>query len=385
MIRRLPLALVVLVAAPALAQHEGLLQIDDGLSHTLERQRALGRLPGAFLGAKPLSAYEALAYADSALAASGEPGGIDRALLERYVGRRPGPGVADVRRVAPGLYGNGTALFAARDEGWGIEVEPLVQLSYGRARRTERGGRTPTAPVWQNTRGLRAAGHLGPHFFFESRIEENQWRHPMPEHDGDSAPRLGFTKFTDGRTYDYLVGTGVVGARVPIGRDGRFEARFGRDRNRWGFGVGTLALSNYAPAYDHLQLRTSFWRLHYTNVFARFTDARTRGPGNSRLFPRKFGALHRLALDLPGRVQVELFEQVVFAADTTGTGGRGGFDLAYLNPVIFYRGRRGRDGQRRQRAPRGRRRVGRRARRRGLRPAPPRRAHPRPDHRQLLG
>src|SRR5690606_21335953 len=53
------LLLAALTAAPARAQSEGLLQVEDDLHHFLERQQVLGRLPGAALGAKPLSAYEA--------------------------------------------------------------------------------------------------------------------------------------------------------------------------------------------------------------------------------------------------------------------------------------------------------------------------------------
>ncbi len=333
--RSFALFFVLLLVAPAAhAQQEGLLQIDDEFSRTLQRQRALGRLPGAFLGAQPLSAYAAHAYADSALASGGPLSTVDRTLLQRLTGRTAGPGVGTVRRLTPLLYGDGNSFYSARGEDYAVEVSPLALLSYGRARQSELEGREATVPVWQNTRGLRAAGHVGGHIFFEARLEENQRRPVQTAYDRQvlTAPRLGNSKLQDGTTYDYFVATGVVGFRSK-----HFEARFGRDRNEWGFGRTSLILSNYATVYDHLQLRTQFWRLHYTNQFAQFVAFRPDNEPIDSIVPRKYGVFHRLALDLPARVQLEIFESVIFATDTTGAGRRSGFDLAYLNPIIFYR------------------------------------------------
>ena len=302
---------------------EGLLQIGDALDRFLARQQALGHLPGAHLGARPLSAYEARAYLDSLAVRPDGLTATDRRLLARFRREEAGPGVAWVRRHAPFLYADGQAFLSVREDGYALEAEPLATLSLGRARTTGRGW----VPVWQNTRGARAAGHLGRHLFFEGRVEESQWRVPISERERGTAPRLGFVHDLDG-AYDYLTATGVVGVRT------RFvEARFGRDRNQWGYGAGSVALSSYAPAYDQLQIRTRVWRLHYTNLFAQLVD---RAPGSGGVLPRKFAAMHRLAVHLPGRVELALFEQVVFADDTTGHRGTA-FDLAYLNPLILYR------------------------------------------------
>lgn len=334
---RFPFVLIVLVvlAPNAAAQREGVLQIDDAFSHTLVRQHTLGRLPGGFVGAQPLSAYQARAYADSVLAAgTGVLGRADHALLGRLTGQTVGPGVGSVRRFASFLYADGNSFYSARDADYALEVSPLATLSYGRARQTEMDGREASLAVWQNTRGARAAGHIGAHVFFEARVEENQRRvvHPQFVRGANTAPRVGDAKFQDGSVYDYFIATGIVGFRSKF-----FEARFGRDRNRWGFGRTSLILSDYATVYDQLQIRTQFWRLHYTNLFARLSALRPSGDPSGSIIPRKYSTFHRLALDLPGRVQLELFESVVFATDTTGANRRTGFDLAYLNPIILYR------------------------------------------------
>ncbi|HLA64795.1 MAG TPA: hypothetical protein VK610_10240, partial [Rhodothermales bacterium] len=133
-----------------------------------------------------------------------------------------------------------------------------------------------------------------------------------------------------GTTYDYFRASGVVGYH-----DRFVEVRFGRDRNRWGPGTNSLSLSDYAPAYDQLQIRARVWRLAYTSLVARFTDPRSP-TGSDTFLPSAYGAFHRLTLALPYRTELSLYESVIFADDSTG-GRRRGFELAYLNPILFYR------------------------------------------------
>jgi hypothetical protein len=329
-------ALAACAARPAPAQMvpgpEGVLEIGDDLSRFLLRQQVLGRLRGAHLSAQPLSAYEARRHLDSLALRREGMTPADRYLLARHRREVQGPGVAWVRQWVPGLYRDGEAFISVASDDYTLHLEPLAYLSYGRARRSAAEGEDPWVSVWQNTRGARAAGHLGDHLFFEGRLEENQVRVPFSQRDPQShtAPRLPLVRDLDG-AYDYMLSTGIVGVRTKY-----VELRFGRDRNRWGFGRGSAALSDYAPVYDQLQIRTQFWRLHYTNLFAMFVD-RPLGPWRGdRLLPRKYGAYHRLALDLGRGVEVEVFEAVAFADDITA-GGRSGFDVAYLNPIILYR------------------------------------------------
>jgi hypothetical protein len=321
---------LLLVASPAaLAQlppgPEGVLQINDELSRFLERQQALGNLPEAHLGAQPLSAMEARRYLDSLALRPGALTATDYRLLRRLRREEPGPGVGLVRRHLPFLYQDGETFITVREDDYALHAEPLAYLSLGRARITDGGW----VPYWQNTRGARVAGHLGNHLFFEGRLEENQWKVPFPNRVAETAERLPFVRDLSG-AYDYMLATGLVGVRTKY-----VEARFGRDRNRWGYGTGSLALSNYAPVYDQLQIRTNVWRIQYTNLFTQFVDRR-RVPESLHL-PRKYGAFHRLAIHLPASVELEIFEQVIFTQDTTMAGARGGYELAYLNPIILYR------------------------------------------------
>ncbi len=293
----------------ARAQTDGLLQIDDAFHEHLERQRTLGRLPDAHLTHKPLSAYEAHRYLSTL---------------------RPDSTVSPLSSLHPPqssigpLYRNGHDFFSVQSDGVALQFNPLLYVSYGTA-----DGR----PVWQNTRGIRASGHIGPHVFFEARIEEIQERPPVYEFDRLTAPRRPFVRvFGDSTGYDYQVATGIVGLRTK-----HFEVRFGRDRNQWGPAENSLVLSDYATVYDQLQIRTTFWRIQYVNLFAAFADPDpfASWPVNT-VVPRKFGAFHHLSINVTDRINVEVFESIIFGPDSAS--GRGdGFDLAYLNPVVLYR------------------------------------------------
>ena len=350
-------------ATTAKAQSEGLLQPEDDVHLFLERQRVLGAVSDPELGARPLSTYRAYAILDSlarrdSLARLADPdqatalsdpsapapprrrellSPLDRARLARLRGETTagvfGPAVASRTR----LYQDGRSFARAAGQvpggaDYALEVEPLLFLEGGPGRQTEVGDADPSPFVYSAARGLRVAARLG-RVFADARVEETQRRVPLGDAGRRSAPRLGFTVFPDGRgvapVYDYLNTTGMVGYIGPS-----FEARFGRDRNRWGLGRESTFLTDYAAPYDQLQLRFRVWRLAFQSLYARSVEL----PPSDGLAPSRYIAAHRAALDLGRGVEIEAFETVAFATDTTDQGRRGGFELAYLNPIQFYRG-----------------------------------------------
>lgn len=322
------LLVTAIAAAPARAQEEGVLQLGDDLHAFLERQQVAGRLPGVFLDLRPLSAAEAARALDTLATYSDGLSATDRALLARYRGEGQAPGATFVRRHLPALYADGEHLASVQGDGFRLVLEPIGYFAGGPAQHTDLPGRDPSTFMWQNTRGFRAAGSLGSRFFFETRLEENQRRPLVNEHDVSTAPRLGDVKLPGGDTYDYWRAAGVLGYR-----DRFLELRFGHDRNRWGLGANSLLLSDFAPAYDQLQARVRVWRLQYVSMVMRRTDPRVPNAGWT-YFPSSYGAFHQLSIDLPGRVQASVFESVVFANDTIRARG---FETAYLNPIIFWR------------------------------------------------
>ncbi len=328
---RLALLALLVVAAPAAAQREGVLHLDDAADAFLVRQQALGRLAGADLGARPLAAYEATRWLDSLAADSGAMTTVDRRTLARLRGTSAGPNVGVVQSLAGRAYADGETLAAVDGPGFRLVAEPVLYLGGGPALgiADSVGGRPTNATPYRNSRGVRAAGRAGP-LFFDATVLENQQAAPWVTWEDRTTPRLTYVKLNGG-TYDYWDVRGVVGVQTRF-----FEARYGRDRDRWGFGTNSLTLSGYAAPYDALQLRANVWRLHYSSVLAELVRPLDRPQGGiPPVNARRYAAQRRIALAL-GRVDVELFEMVVFADDSLA-GNRRGFQFSYLNPVLFLR------------------------------------------------
>ena len=324
------LAFVILFVLPqhVLAQQEGLMQIDDPLHLFLIRQQTAGRVPGAFLSHQPLSFYEAKKYLDTLNTQSHALTRVDRQRLAFFLGENPGPAATRLRTRSTEFYRNGLDLLGDSKKDWAVYINPMIYLTYGRARQTQRDNREASMSTWQRSYGLRGSGHLGKHVFFETRLTADNYKPVWLVQESGTAPRLGHQGVLDGDTYGYFTATGVVGINSKY-----IELRFGRDRNRWGYGAGSVVLSNYAPVYDQVQIRTTVGDLQYTNLFAALSEPRFKKSGLA--IPRKYAAFHRLTANVSNRIQIGFFETIIFSSDSLGA--RSGFDLSYANPIIFYR------------------------------------------------
>ena len=90
-----------------------------------------------------------------------------------------------------------------------------------------------------------------------------------------------------------------------------------------------LLSNNHAP-YPFFTLITNFWKIKYYNHFTTFYDIY-----NSDISQKKHGAFHYLDYSLNDRLTIGLFEGVLWQAKDENY--ERGFDIHYLNPIIFYR------------------------------------------------
>jgi hypothetical protein len=113
-----------------------------------------------------------------------------------------------------------------------------------------------------------------------------------------------------------------------------FNLTAGRGRNSFGEGHRSLLLSTEAQGYPYLRITTTLWKIKYVNLFAAMNDIRG-ADGDPTQFKRKYAAMHYLSWNATRRLNVALFEAIIFDG---GSGAyRRGFDVSYLNPIIFYR------------------------------------------------
>lgn len=317
--------------------HDGLLRINHPMHGFLERQQTLGRLPRAVLSHKPLSRGAATAYLDSLDTRRDMLSPAEQQHLDRYQRRAARPGAA--RGQQWGGFANGHDLVSATGSRYAIQATPVAYGAGGPLSQSDLPARESTSAAWRGTLGARTYGRLGRYVFFDVEATATRERPPRVEFNTPgrpTAPRLGNVTLHDD-TYAYADVRGVVGVRTRF-----FELRAGRDRNRWGPGTGSVMLSNYGPAHNQVQLRTTVGRVQYTNLFSQYAapagpSAPDETPDFSRR-PRSYGASHRLALRVSDRVELGAFETIVFAPERDSTVNRRGFDIAYLNPIVFLRG-----------------------------------------------
>ncbi|MGK0390176.1 MAG: hypothetical protein ACI94Y_002927 [Maribacter sp.] len=192
-----------------------------------------------------------------------------------------------------------------------------------------------------NTRGVQVMGHIGKTLTFYSDVYENQARFPgyvnqfVKENfvvpGGQGFPKRFDSQLTttNDRAFDFAAATG----QITYQPNEFFNIQMGHGKNFIGDGYRSMLMSDNHFNYPYLKIRTSFWKLNYTNLYTQMIDI-PNGVSQSvarTTFDKKYVVSHYLSINATKRFNIGLFESVVHQ-DSTGT-----FELNYLNPIILYR------------------------------------------------
>ena len=224
------------------------------------------------------------------------------------------------------FYPTQASMLQINDDDFFLSVNPGLYLHTGSSDLDDN-------PLYTNTRALKIRGQLNQRLGFYSFISENQLRAPLHQkqfrQQYNALPGAHMVKTFKDDGLDYFTASGYVSFRlIPA-----IELQAGQSANFIGHGQRSLLLSDFATDYLFLKFSTRINRFYYQNLFARLTD-RSRGGGIGRVLPAKYMAAHYLGIDLAPNLNLGFYEAVMFH-DNDGTGR--GFELHYLNPVIFYR------------------------------------------------
>jgi hypothetical protein len=185
-------------------------------------------------------------------------------------------------------------------------------------------------------RGGRVEGSIGKKFYFSSDIYVANAIAPSYMTEQNSSTK---TFFGNGarRVYEANNGNLQENALNATGQityqpNKYFQVQLGHGKNFIGDGYRSMLLSDNSTFYPYLKLTTSFWNLQYTNLYTTMLDVNS-GLTNQGTFPRKYITSHYLSWNITPRLNIGLFETVIYQ-DSANTRG---FDLYYLNPVILYR------------------------------------------------
>lgn len=219
-------------------------------------------------------------------------------------------------------------------------VDPIFDLQVGKDADAD------FNTTFNNTRGILVQGGLGKNFnfytsFFESqgRFADyvNRYAESLKAFGPDPAiiPGRGIGKRFKTDAYDYP----VAEAYLSFTPSKYFNFQFGQGKTFIGDGYRSLVLSDVASPHPFFKINTNFWKIKYTNTWMWLKDVRPEVE-QDKAFLTKYIANHYLSWNVSKRVNIGLFESIIWENSNNR-----GFDISYLNPIIFYRAIEFQNGQ----------------------------------------
>ncbi|TXB63883.1 hypothetical protein FRY74_11545 [Vicingus serpentipes] len=113
-----------------------------------------------------------------------------------------------------------------------------------------------------------------------------------------------------------------------------FTIQAGVGKHFIGDGYRSLLLSDYANSYPYLKVTANIWKIKYMALYTNFQDI-NYSSGNYSDYRQKFATIHYLSYNATKWLNIGFFESIIFQAQEDNY--YRGYDLNYLNPVLFLR------------------------------------------------
>ncbi len=329
--------LVMIPAISVLAQSTNA-PLNDDYYHWIDRYEIkAGRVaPEIFTGVKPYKRDALIAFIDSVdrkdNVFTSKSDQFNKTYLRNDSWEWSRSGESDSRKpILKHLYKKKSDLVHADLPEFDIHVNPVLYFEYGADSRQDE-------PLFINTRGVEIRGMIDRKVGFYTYLTDNQARLPFYVQQGIAQnpviPHEGFWKDFKSNGVDFF----QARAYIDFSLSKHIYMQFGHDRTFIGNGYRSLIFSDYSPPSLFLRTNVKVWKLNYLFQLNRVTaDAfgSTGGSSSSSKYPQKFMAFHQASFNIGKKFNLGVFESVVFSAEDSVSGG--GFDIGYLNPVIFYR------------------------------------------------
>lgn len=225
------------------------------------------------------------------------------------------------------FYPNDAAFAAVYDKNFTLRLNPVLELKAGKETDNDN-------IIYQAFRGAEIMGTIGGSIHFYTQITENQMR-PFQyisqygagfnrQNNYNFNPYYTYWKdIHNFQGYDFSNALGYV----EYNPNKHFSLMLGHDRNHYGYGYRSLFLGDNGAPYFQIKANAYIWKFHYHMMLAEFTGQYVRGA--DRLLPKKYGAFHLLSFKPSSKLELGLYEGIIFNRPN-------GFELNYLNPMIFY-------------------------------------------------
>jgi hypothetical protein len=311
--------------------------LNEDYYHLIDRYevKAGGIMPQLFTTVKPYKRSAIIGYIDSLRALDAFASAADRFNYE-YLRIdswewSASPGADSHRPLLKHFYKKVSDFYSVATPEFDLHVNPVLYLGVGKDSRRDEA-------LYINTRGIEVRGMVDKKVGFYTYLADNQSL--LPSYVAERVdttgvvPHEGFWKrFKEGRGVDFLHARGYITFEATK----NINLQFGHDRFFIGNGYRSLTFSDYSPPALFLKGNVKVWKLNYLFLLNQMTATRDGRAANGvfRGYPNKFVALHHLSVNIGKKLNVGVFESVIFSPDdTTGTDH---FRLEYLNPIIFFR------------------------------------------------
>lgn len=226
------------------------------------------------------------------------------------------------------FYKNKADLYYHKSKDFDLHINPVLYFGGGRELDADQ--------IFINTRGVELRGMIDDKVGFYTFLTENQYFFPSYVNDRiekyDAVPDANFWKpFKEGG-YDFFNARGYINFNFTK----HISTQFGHDKNAFGDGYRSLINSDYAGANTFWKINLNVWKLNYQVIYNFMNTGQTTNPAYQTVtHQKKYNVFHHLSMNVLKNLNIGVFETVTYGCqDSTGNGC---FEVAYLNPIIFYR------------------------------------------------
>jgi hypothetical protein len=194
-----------------------------------------------------------------------------------------------------------------------------------------------------NTRGFEIGGTIGSKFFFYTSAYENQGKFANYFENyitkTGMVPAQSYDRTSNGNSQvkgsrDWSYSTAMLG----FAPNKNISIALGQDKMFIGDGYRSVLISDYSPTYPLLRFTADIGKhIQYMATWAYMDnqgapryDVNASGPN----YRRTWAAFHYIDWNINSRASLGFFNALI-AAEADDQGNRHGFDLNYVNPVLF--------------------------------------------------
>jgi hypothetical protein len=228
-----------------------------------------------------------------------------------------------------GAYEYHSTFLGVKGKDYSVSLNPVTLLFAGYETNNDR-------PIMINNRGVEIRAQVGKNLGIYTHVQDERLSpssHVQEFYTRFSViPGESFINQLDSPVYTYRRAEGYIHYNL----NNYIDMQFGHGNHFIGNGHRSLFLSDFGRPYLFGRVNTHFWKINYTNIYGAKYGYKPFGGRYTQNIDRSYFSTQYLSINATKRLQVGFFQSIVFYRDSVFN--IRGFDMEYLNPVIFMKG-----------------------------------------------